>query len=200
MDDREFNEIADSVIQLIGDRLVSHTKGIDWLPGWKESLAREYDEVRQYIRGQMFAAPEIMVHRIDRHKVAAAFTKVIMKVKPLRMKAEINNASPGARLANETLAFLVAVRVVQRFLVRRFKVQPEWADKLANTSFSFPPANEGNYPEHVYKAFFNADCNGLNVFVLANLYFLIESHHLSSLGCPNLPVPPEDSAQLGGLI
>jgi hypothetical protein len=200
MDDRKFNEIADSVIQPIGDRLVSHTEGIAWLPFWKESLAREYDEIRLHIRGQMFNEPDTMAHRIDRHKVAAAFTKGIMKVKPLRLKAGVENPSPGARLANEMLAFLVAVRVVQQFLVRRFKELPEWNEKLATASFIFPPANEVKYPEHIYKAFFNADCNGLNVFVLANLYFLIESHHLHSLGCPNLPVPPEGTAQLSGLI
>lgn len=199
MDDKVFDGIAENVVLHVGERLRKKypNAGLDWKDGWRASLRTSYDVLREQIRGQMFASPGLNDHRIDRHKVAAAFTRAIMEARPLKTSG--NEPSEGGRLANEALAFLSGVRIVQRFLVNRFKAQREIAEKIATTLVRFPPANDGDYPVHAYKAFHNAGHAGLNVFVLSNLYFLIESFHLQTLGI-DMPVPPEGKEGLLGLL
>lgn len=199
MDDKVFDGIVEHVILKIGDRLRKQYPNaqMDWKDGWRESLRSSYKVSREQIRGQMFASPGLNEHRIDRHKVAAAFTRALIETQPLKTHGK--EPSEGGRLANEALAFLSGVRIVQRFLVSRFKTAREIAEKIATTHFHFPPANDGEYPAHVYKAFFNAGHAGLNLFVLSNLYFLIESFHLQTLGI-EMPVPPEGKEGLSGLL
>lgn len=137
---------------------------------------------------------QIFTHLIDRHKIAAAFTMAIMNSKPMEYNAGTLEQSSLARLANETLAFLTAVKIIHDFLITRFKNNPDMAKKIANSVVAFPPANDHLYPIHAYKALFNAGHAGLNSFVLANLYFLVESYQLQSFGwnycLPEIPVLP----------
>lgn len=199
MDDKAFDGIAEHVVLHVGEKLREKypNAGLDWKDGWQKGLRASYDVLRDQIRGQMFSSPGLNDHRIDRHKVAAAFTRAIMEVQPLKTSG--SEPSEGGRLANEALALLSGVRIVQRFLVNRFKAQREIAEKIATTPVRFPPANDGEYPVHAYKAFHNAGHAGLNVFVLSNLYFMIESFHLQALGI-DMPVPPEGKEGLSGLL
>lgn len=188
MDDVKFREIAASVIMPYGDRLISRYSELIWRPNWQDYLQSTYDAARLCIHAEMRKFPDILDHRIDRHKIAAAFTKAIMETSPLLIKEGTSRPSDGARLANETLAFLTSVRIVRQILIKRFKDVPGWSEKIADATIRFPPATDGDYPEHAYKAFFSATHSSLNFFILANLYFLIESYHLQSLGW-NKPVP-----------
>lgn len=198
MDEGKFREIVNGVVSVIGKRLTSQFPELRWNPGWEGRLLAGYDEVRGRIRGQMFSDPDLYDHRIDRHKVASAFTIAVLKARPLT--ASGSTPSAGARLANETLAFLTGTRIVQLFVTRRLTVgDPTLADRVRKTSIIFPPANEGNYAAHTYKALYNAGHSGLNDFVLANLYFLIESFHLAALHA-TLPVLPEDAAVISQVI
>ena len=192
MDETKFREIAVNVVSPNGNHLINRHSELIWRRGWQDALQDNYENTRSCIHDEMRRYPNILNHRIDRHKIAAAFTKAIMEVKPLEIKNGMLNPSLGARLANEALAFLTAVRIVRQFLVSRFRNETDWSEKVAFAAINFPPASEGEYPEHVYKAFFNATHGGLNAFVLANLYFLIESYHLQSLGWNGiLPNSPE---------
>ncbi|MDO8811183.1 MAG: hypothetical protein Q7J38_04040 [Gallionella sp.] len=190
MGDGTFNKIAQSVILRVGNSIIANHGELTWRHDWQNCLRPSYESARQAVHDEMRKFPPVPDHRIDRHKVAAAYTKAIMVSKPLEIKGGTLNPSVGARLANEALAFLSAVRVVQSFLVARFESEPVWATKIRDTSIRFPPAHDGFYPEHAYKAFRNATLEQYNFFVLANLYFLIESYHLQSLGwiarVPNL--------------
>lgn len=191
MEESKFIEIAQSVILPFGNRLIARDKELTWRRDWQDCLQSSYKTARECVHAEMRKFPPVPNHRIDRHKVAAAYTKAIMESRPLEIIGGTVNPSVSARLANETLAFLSAVRIVQKFLAERFKNEPLWPDKINGTSIKFPPANDGAYPEHAYKAFHNATPSQLNLFVLANLYFMIESYHLQSLGwvvcVPNIP-------------
>lgn len=180
--EEKFKHITDVIIPYYGEFLIDRYKELTWRPEWQSCVKDTYETVRLCIHNEMRKEPTVYDHRIDRHKVAAAFTKAIIQVRPLMLKQGISNPSPGARLANEALAFASSVRISRQFLVRRFKDVPEWSERIAEEAIKYPPASDGDFIAHAYKAFFNATPGSLNGFILANLYFLIESYHLRSLG------------------
>ena len=201
----KLREIEEHVVSIIGDKLIKEFPGLAWRQGWKIRIRDSYNTNRTKTHSKMCEFPHTPDHRIDRHKVAAAYTTAIIKTKPLEVIATTPYPSAGARLANESLAFLSAVKIVRDFLIARFKGAEEfqggeeWPDKIATNAITFPLANDGEYPEHMYKALFHAH-GELNEFILANLYFLIESYHLKSLGWNGaLPKPTEDNIILEGL-
>ncbi len=194
MKDETFRVIVETVILPIGNTLIDRDSKLSWRKGWEQRLLDNYQTTRQCIHNDMEKESRVFTHLIDRHKIAAAFTMAIMNCKPMENSGGILKPSSLARLANEALAFLTAVKIIQDFLVKRFKNDPDMANKLANSAIIFPPANDHLYPVHAYKALFNAGHAGLNSFILANLYFLVESYQLQSLGwndcLPEIPAQP----------
>jgi hypothetical protein len=200
MQDDKFNELIQFVVKPIGDGLLKHYGGLEWAQGWDANLRAEYDSIRAAVRAKMNMATDDPHQRIDRHKVAASFANAILNTKPIVFHAGTHLTSRGHRLVNQALAFLVGVGIILRFIRARYKDRPEYL-KLLGDTVEFPPANEVNYPEHVYKALYHAHTNGTaDDFLLSNLFFLIESYHIRCKGLPpNVSIPPESKDTVQGL-
>jgi len=100
-----------------------------------EELRGAYEMHRKRIHTQMYKNEvpipqenfgQIIVgydDRIDRHKIAAALIAAIIEVEPMQMGARIEDPSPKTRTANELLAYIVGIYVIEQMLnaQRNFK-------------------------------------------------------------------------------
>lgn len=179
------------VVLKTGEKLISQHAELVWKRGWEDELFVAYDNERLAIRKQMGLAPDLGEHRIDRHKISAALTRAILFVQPLVARGAL--PSPGARLANESLTLFAGTRIVIQMVAERLKtVAPDELKKIVRQPMVFPPANDGTYVQHYCKALYHNKNRGVDSLMFAQIFFLLESFHLASLGVRCLPVCATD--------
>jgi hypothetical protein len=151
---------------------------IGWRKEWYESLTEGYEAERSRIKQDMKIAEG---ERMDRHKIAAALTICIMKTAPLTTK---DGKLPAAvSHINTQLAINVSIDLLLVFLDHELKVighpgSPE-------NDFKWPPTREGRYALHFAKELGHLfDQKGYGIYMLPNVYFLLESFHCEKSGIP----------------
>jgi hypothetical protein len=167
---------------------------IGWRDKWGESLTECYEAERFRIKRDMNIANS---ERMDRHKIAAALTISIMKTEPLTTRG-------GAQLAavlhsNTQLAINTSIELLLLFLdceleVMKYSCSPE-------QNFEWSPTREGHYALHFAKELRHLfDQKGYGIYMLPNVYFLLEAFHREKSGIPSAPldkkVVPIKSAHL----
>jgi hypothetical protein len=183
----KFDEIVLDVIIPTGNAL-SARYGATWNGGWEIKAYNFYESARTSIRQDMQLDPRLGDHRIDRHKIASALCLALLKAKPLEAKGK--NPSAGARMANEQLAILSAIKVVLHFVEHRLQSSPgDWA-KLRGKSLVWPAAHDGIYAGHLSKTLFHAIRTHFDAYLVAHIYFLLDSFHLRTCGITSIPPIP----------
>lgn len=196
MDFNQFEEIVETIIAPTGEELINK-HGLRWVKSdWKNSAHNLYESMRKDIRADMRLDESLGDHRIDRHKIAAGILFALLKAKPLEMPV-ITKASPAARMANEQLAVISALKLVLHFVEERLAAHPDELDKISDKEVAWPKAQDIHYLLHLCKTAFHAvQTSKYNAYLVANIFFMIEAYHLGAYGCaavPPLPCPQEDA-------
>jgi hypothetical protein len=189
MDRPNFDRLVSGTLMLVAKNLQTQHPSVNWQLNWEDNLYTAYEAQRVLIRDQMDLANDVSGHRIDRHKIAAAMTRAILTVRPL---VSNGNTSSGARLINETLAVLSGMLLIKYFILQRIaETHPTLHRFLKTKNICFPPTNDEPYVTHASKMLGHHPDGG-NLLILANLFFLLETHHLQKIA-PNSPaMPPSD--------
>lgn len=155
--------------------------------GLHTRLFKAYSKYREDIRRDMKIDDS---SRIDRHKVAAALTLAILQERPLEIDTQTqNNLSWQARYINEELSIISSIRLVLLFVdYEHQKLQGSspcvgFLDK----PFSWPDTGntQETYARQLAKELDHAIRQDKHdIYLLANVYFLLEAFHLSKLGLP----------------
>ena len=188
MDFSQFEEIVETIIAPTGEDLISKHK-VRWAThDWKNNAHNIYESIRKEIRTDMRIDESLGDHRIDRHKIAAGILFALLKVKPLEPTV-VTKANPAARMANEQLAVLSALKLVLHFVEERLAELPDQLDKISNQEVAWPKAQDIHYLLHLCKTVFHAiQHSKYNAYLIANIFFMIEAYHLNAYACD--PVPP----------
>lgn len=194
MEKSKFGAIADNVVRMVGNAL-SKKYNLAWNTGWEDRLYSSYETERLHIRKTMGLDKSLGEHRIDRHKIASALAFSILDTKPLIALGL--NPSPGARMANETLAIHCSSMIVMHFVEQRLsEIRPDEREKLRGKTFSYPQAHEGPYILHLAKALRQAQQHYFDVYLVANIFFVLESLFLRGCGV-TVPTLTPSATELG---
>lgn len=190
MDFKQFQEIVETIIVPTGDELISK-HSLCWAKGgWRTTAHNLYESMRKEIRTDMRLDERLGDHRIDRHKIAAGLLHALMKVKPLE-STTLTKKNPPARLANEQLAVLSALKLVLHFVEERLLPQPEELKKIDGQEVAWPEAQDIPYLLHLCKTVDHAIRNQkYSAYLVANVFFMLEAFHLKAYACGPVPSLP----------
>lgn len=177
MDRDVFDRMCAGTLIKVANKLQKSHPNMTWKPSWELELFLAYEAERASIRQQMKLFPDLSGHRIDRHKIAAAMARAILKVRPLLAGGD---TSLGARLANEALAIISGVMIVWNFVIQRIReTDPQRVSRYSQHGITFPPTADEKYLTHACKMLYY--CNDGGNLMLANLFFLLEACHLRTI-------------------
>lgn len=144
--------------------------------GLKQKISQEYAHRRKYVHGLMQDAKG----RIDRHKVAAAFTFIIIKLSPIT--ASILRTDPNwpiYKLINEAAAIGIAFGIVKDFIISQAKQSGNNNfDEIYAQGFRMPECDHNKkYVLHLYRLLYNERREEKEpILFLAHILFLIEKY------------------------
>lgn len=190
MDFSQFQEIVEAIILPTGEELIGKHQ-LRWAkPDWKNNAYNLYESKRKEIRTDMCLDETLGDHRIDRHKIAAGLLYALMLAKPLE-PTTITKKNAAARMANEQLAVLSALKLVLHFVEERLLVLPEELNKIDEQEIAWPKAQDIPYLLHLCKTAHHAiQKSKYSAYLVANVFFMIEAYHLNAYGCAPVPELP----------
>jgi hypothetical protein len=188
MDWETYNKLAERGIRKYGCALqYKHEREaqIGWKTEWREEIFSTYTLIRNGVRKEMNITGD---SHIDRHKVAAAFTYAILRDRPLIVSPRATNPSWQIRYSNELLSVLCGIEIV-RFFIRHglHQMDPSLERRFKEYRFLWPKTGKGqeSYIWQFVKELNHVTKQGRqDVFLLANIYFLLEASTLSEGGFP----------------
>lgn len=177
MDKEKYRELLVRVVQPIGDELCSASSQVNWISDWENRLYFAYETHRNSAHQRMKHTVVGIGGRIDRHKVGAALMLAVLQCRPLTAVSLTGTDEHECfeYIPNEVLAFKTGLQMVVEF--SRTKADKNHDVVRLNEisrSFQYPPADDGDYREHAYKALYYAQ--SLDIFILANLLFVLEAY------------------------
>jgi hypothetical protein len=177
----QFQDIIDAILIPTARFYLSNFQcQVEWRENWQDILFNAYEAERHKIRDLMGLCGD--QDRIDRHKVAAAFTIAMSKMSVLVAKGV--DPSGSSRKANFAIAILCSVKIMAHIYQDKYADDPV-IQSLLSIKFEFPHvATEKTYQKHLMIILENANKtpNCFNPFFLSNIYFLIEYLHLKRAG------------------
>lgn len=151
----------------------------------EKNIFHHYQVKRDFIRcNYMTKKSEVA---LDRHKVASCMIYAILKAKPFKVNLMVNDLPEEILMANEYLAFFVAINIVEMYRIQVFdesnfleNVQP-----YRNSEIIIPKTyHEMVDPSNTYESSFCRslyylsidNVNRYDVFAYANILFLLEKY------------------------
>lgn len=143
------------------------------------SIYHNYQKKRDYIKYN-YMSKETPV-ALDRHKVAACMVYAILKSTPIKVNMWITNLPEKILLANEYLAFYVALNIIEMYKLDEFN------DKNVNDNYQIivpKTYHEDENPKNTYesnlcKAWYYIridDMRKFDALGYANVFFLLEKY------------------------
>lgn len=114
---------------------------------------------------------------LDRHKVAACMVYAILKSCPLKIRMLTANLPEEVVMANEFLAFGVAVNIIEMYIKAK-NGGDDFAIKFPSTYYEGGNA-KNRYPSNVCKAWYYLKLDNIekfDIFGYANVFFLWERY------------------------
>lgn len=186
MNREEFKDLWDRCIEPSFEKLKKQDAELYLKDGSFDSLCVCYNEIKNRIK-RMYMQSTGEVIKLDRHKVASALVNAILLEKPIFKKVsdKYSGSDEMLMIANEALAFTVALSVLKAFI--RVKIENNSEEissdreayvKLCAEDFAFPKTIVGvEYPASVCWAWHHNMLNGhFDVLGTANLFFMLEKY------------------------
>ncbi|MBS4095329.1 MAG: hypothetical protein KGZ83_00650 [Sulfuricella sp.] len=177
MTEIKFSELI-ATIRNIGDAIIARSDNkVTWAANWETTLRGHYEPFKEKAKKENTRDPNEL---LDRHKVGACMMISILATRPLRT-VDDSRPTPRWETVNQRLSLYIGIFIFRRYGVEDAK---DSGDKDALTmhtaSFNMPfPINkDGSYEDQTVRALYEATmAQRLDVFILANLLFLLDTHH-----------------------
>jgi hypothetical protein len=172
----DFNKIWDKTILRLANNFTEKYSNVHFDEKRKENIFKEYEELKNRIHTYM--QQEGML--IDRHKIAAIMTFSILRSSPFSLKPSLptKNALIIEHTANEYLSLAVGLSLIRSFIISECNKNNNMTRKnFFEKQFIFPESNNCHYFIAFIRNLYYSKLNqSVDIFTLANLYFMIESY------------------------
>lgn len=187
MDKQEFKKFWDNCINPTYEKLLKKDDSLYIRDGSFDSLCRCYNDIKNHTK-RMFMKKSEETIRLDRHKIAACMAKAIVIDRPICKKVDenYNGAELDFVIANEALAFSVAISILEAYIRLRLESGNSLFEsetiyiKICDNGFCFPDTiMHVDYKTSVCWAWHQSVIEGhFDVLGAANLFFMIENYSL----------------------
>lgn len=145
----------------------------------QKKIYKYYQRKRDYIRCNYMTKKSLV--SLDRHKVASCIIYAILKVRPFKVNLMVRNLPEEILMANEYLAFFVALNIIEMYRIEESKSK----NHNINIEIVIPKTyHEEDDSKNTYESDF---CRGLyhlsidnvdkyDVLAYANILFLLEKY------------------------
>lgn len=131
-----------------------------------------YEKKRLYVRRYFM---NLESKPMDRHKIGAVMIYAILKSKPFHVNKTVSNLPSQLLMANEYLAFNVALNIVE--LYRMDDAQSKGSNGVDSNLILPNTYHADVYIENVCKALYYVNNpNSFDIFAYANILFLLEKY------------------------
>jgi hypothetical protein len=175
MDKVEYEKIWNIIIYPKITRMTLINDEILFIEGQiKEKIWLTYEKCKNTIHTYMHNPDG----RIDRHKIASIMLYSIIINKPFELKLLPTKEAIKSEslLANEILAFEVAITIVWNFIMQdAINNNDNIKSEIFKSGFIFPECKHDDYVTHIYKMLYYAKYNNkYDVFAFSHILFFIE--------------------------
>jgi len=157
--------------------LESKYRAIKFDQSVKDKIYDEYEIQRKKVHSYMVTPDK----RIDRHKIGAILTNVILQFVPFTESIHSQNANAHYPVVkyfpNEVFAWHCGISVVFSFLIEELNKNNKVSEVnlLKSRGFGYPKTEHGDYQIHILRSLFHAKRNGgIDIFSFSHIYFFIE--------------------------
>lgn len=181
----DYNDFYDKVIKQCIDGIMKYAENLQFDSGIqvrdnsKDKIYKNYQKKRDYVRSNyMSKKTEVS---LDRHKVSSCMIYAILKTKPLKINRLVWKLPEKILLANEYLAFFVALNIVELYKIDKMKDENIEGDYQIIIPMTY---HEDEDPENTYESNF---CKNLyylgqegiekyDVFAYSDILYLLEKY------------------------
>lgn len=149
-------------------------------PRCKYRIYKSYQEKRDSIKNKYMRKRDDVA--LDRHKVAACMVYAILKVQPIKVNRFLWNLPEEKLLANEYLAFYVALNIIamyKRDELREAKMEKEASDYKIIVPKTYHEEEGVNFVSNTCRALYYLRLRGLigfDIFAHATIFFMLEKY------------------------
>lgn len=182
MQNKDYNDFYDTVIKKCIDRIIENAESneCDYKESrCKRSIYKHYQIKRDYIKDKYMQ--KTAEAALDRHKVAACMMYAILKVRPIKVNRYIWRLPEKILLANEYLAFYVALNIIEMYK------KDELKEKLNSKDVKYEIIAPKTYHEGKDSTFESNTCRALyyirlrgierfDIFAYSSILFMLEKY------------------------
>ncbi len=175
----DYNEFYDVVINRCINKITSKQMPKDCLKIRKRNqykIYKNYQAKRDYVKNRYMDSKNSVA--LDRHKVASCMIFAILKTKPLIVNRFIHDLPETILLANEYLAFFVALNIIEMYKLDELNGSQEYEIILPRT-YHEQVENENTFLVNTCRALYYTrlkNVNEFDVFSYATILFLLERY------------------------
>lgn len=146
----------------------------------KYRIYKCYQEKRDSVKNKYMQKADDVA--LDRHKVAACMVYAILKVQPIKVNRFLWNLPEQKLLANEYLAFYVALNIIamyKRDELREAKMEKEAADYEIIVPKTYHEGEGADFVSNTCRALYYLRLRGLtgfDIFAYATIFFMLEKY------------------------
>lgn len=186
MKKQDFNTFFSKVIFKCMEDVETYAKtelpGLDCVSGKKnidKKIFKYYQRKRDFIRYNYMSRKTPVA--LDRHKVAACMVYAILKAYPLKINKWIANLPEKIVLANEYLAFYVALNLIEMYELDALKEKGIKKDYQIIVPKTYHEENnsQNTYESNLCKAWYYIKIDNIERFDVlgyANVFFLLQKY------------------------
>lgn len=141
-----------------------------------DKIFSNYQKKRDYVRCNYMS--KLGTVALDRHKVASCMVYAVLKANPLKIDRMIPGLPENIMLANEYLAFFVALNIIEMYKLDEFEYKEEYEIILPRTSHE-EVQQENTYESNICRNFYYIKLENIekyDVLSFANVFFLLEKY------------------------
>lgn len=142
----------------------------------KKEIFQFYQKKRDFIKYNYMAKTNLVA--LDRHKVASCMVFAILKACPFKINRFISDLPEEILLANEYLAFFVALNIIEMYKLDDLKVEEGFQIIIPQT-YHEKEDSANTYESNLCKAWYYIridDIEKFDVFAYANIFFLLQKY------------------------
>lgn len=142
----------------------------------KQYIYSHYQNKRDFVKDKYMKKSEVAA--LDRHKVAACMMYAILKTKPIMVNRFVPDLPEKALLANEYLAFFVALNIIEMYKKDESEEKKPSEIVLPKTYHEDSEKNS-DFLSNTCKALYYIRLQGIekfDVFAYASVLFLLEKY------------------------
>lgn len=175
----DYDDFFTVVIQKCIDKVLDEARPYQCAEVRKNSQYRIY----QYYQKRRDAVKDKYMDRkadvsLDRHKVASCMIYAILKAEPIKINRYIPGLPERILLANEYLAFFVALNIIEMYK-REGAVEKENCEIILPRTYHETAENQQDFLCNICKALYYVRLKGIetfDVFAYSSILFLLEKY------------------------